>query len=405
MFCGVLILYLPVTPLQAWGHGGVDAGGHVAGAVPDAESKGPVSRERFVRGLRRDGGALPGRLSRPGLGARVSYCIDLASARRPRRSAADEHAGAPAWRRRFCRGSRRTRSTRWSSARPTICTARRPWRPSRRASTCCCRSRWRGQAGRCGGHRRPRRRDPRARSGLYMSYFDQPLIHDLRDMVAQGWLGDIVHCYARLMHKGGMMWSRRSAGGQPQLARRAGGDRRRLFHSTGGALRPHLRMGHRRASGARHGLHAQSALSRTRRRGSGGRRLRTGYRRDGHDGYGVVHQWRGTLGSRHRAGGSPIATTKLALCSNAGPFRGRVARVLGRPDAAFGGTAGEEQQMEISRRRSGTYANPLNQHRAVPGSGARWEARAGADAAACAICAWWRRCTNRRAPGARWRCA
>src|ERR1039457_2649047 len=37
--------------------------------------------------------------------------------------------------------------------------------------------------------------------GLYMSYFDQPLIHDLRDMVTEGWLGDIVHCYARLMHQ------------------------------------------------------------------------------------------------------------------------------------------------------------------------------------------------------------
>ncbi|HTS61141.1 MAG TPA: Gfo/Idh/MocA family oxidoreductase, partial [Candidatus Acidoferrales bacterium] len=43
--------------------------------------------------------------------------------------------------------------------------------------------------------------------GLYMSYFDQPLIHDLRDMVSAGRLGNIVHCYARLMHKGGMMWS------------------------------------------------------------------------------------------------------------------------------------------------------------------------------------------------------
>jgi predicted dehydrogenase len=41
--------------------------------------------------------------------------------------------------------------------------------------------------------------------GLYMSYFDQPLIHDLSDMIARGWLGDVVHCYARLMHKGGMM--------------------------------------------------------------------------------------------------------------------------------------------------------------------------------------------------------
>ncbi|HLK69344.1 MAG TPA: Gfo/Idh/MocA family oxidoreductase [Bryobacteraceae bacterium] len=43
--------------------------------------------------------------------------------------------------------------------------------------------------------------------GLYMSYFDRPLVHDLRDMVTRGWLGDVVHCYARLMHKGGMMWS------------------------------------------------------------------------------------------------------------------------------------------------------------------------------------------------------
>ena len=57
--------------------------------------------------------------------------------------------------------------------------------------------------------------DPRAPSGLYMSYFDQPLIHDLRDMVPQGWLGDIVHCYARLMHKGGMMWSDEALAGNP----------------------------------------------------------------------------------------------------------------------------------------------------------------------------------------------
>ena len=52
-----------------------------------------------------------------------------------------------------------------------------------------------------------------------MSYFDQPLIHDLRDMVSQGWLGDMVHCYARLMHKGGMMWSDEALRGQSHLAR------------------------------------------------------------------------------------------------------------------------------------------------------------------------------------------
>src|SRR5262249_8266714 len=51
--------------------------------------------------------------------------------------------------------------------------------------------------------------------GLYMSYFDQPLIHDLRDMIAEGRLGDVVHGYARLMHKGGMMWSYEALRGRP----------------------------------------------------------------------------------------------------------------------------------------------------------------------------------------------
>jgi predicted dehydrogenase len=52
-------------------------------------------------------------------------------------------------------------------------------------------------------------------SGLYMSYFDYPLVHDLRDMVTDGWFGDIVHMYARLMHRGGMDWSNRALAGNP----------------------------------------------------------------------------------------------------------------------------------------------------------------------------------------------
>ncbi len=44
-------------------------------------------------------------------------------------------------------------------------------------------------------------------SGLYLSYFDQPLMHDLRDMIRSGWFGDIAHLYARLMHRGGLVWS------------------------------------------------------------------------------------------------------------------------------------------------------------------------------------------------------
>lgn len=52
-------------------------------------------------------------------------------------------------------------------------------------------------------------------SGLYMSYFDQPLMHDLRDMREAGWFGSVVQMYARLMHRGGMALSKQALNGQP----------------------------------------------------------------------------------------------------------------------------------------------------------------------------------------------
>ena len=50
-------------------------------------------------------------------------------------------------------------------------------------------------------------------SGLYMSYFDQPLVHDLREMIAQGWFGEVGHCYARSMHRWGQVWSNQALSG------------------------------------------------------------------------------------------------------------------------------------------------------------------------------------------------
>ncbi len=44
-------------------------------------------------------------------------------------------------------------------------------------------------------------------SGLYMSYFDQPIMHDFGEMREAGWFGDTVHLYAKLMHTHGMLWS------------------------------------------------------------------------------------------------------------------------------------------------------------------------------------------------------
>ena len=51
-------------------------------------------------------------------------------------------------------------------------------------------------------------------SGLYLSYFDQPLMHDLKAMIEAGWFGDIAHLYARLMHRGGLAVSKQVLAGQ-----------------------------------------------------------------------------------------------------------------------------------------------------------------------------------------------
>jgi predicted dehydrogenase len=52
-------------------------------------------------------------------------------------------------------------------------------------------------------------------SGLYLSYFDQPLMHDLREMVHSGWFGKVAHLYARLMHRGGLAISQQVLKGEP----------------------------------------------------------------------------------------------------------------------------------------------------------------------------------------------
>ena len=94
---------------------------------------------------------------------------------------------------------------------------------------------------------------------------------------------------------------------------------------------------------------------------------------------------------------------KLALCSSVGPYRGRVAQYSGGLVTPVRGLLGR-------RTADGGQASGVRRHKqpakstfAVPGSGARRTPRAGADLeAACAICASWRRSTNRRAPAAPW---
>lgn len=198
--------------------------------------------------------------------------------------------------------------------------------------------------------------------GLYMSYFDQPLIHDLRDMIASGWLGDVVHCYARLMHKGGMMWSREALEGNANW-------RGRVAETGGGCfiqLAVHYLHIFEWATGAR----VVRATGFTRRLHCPGL--------EGEDLAAAVFQLDSgamiTIDTAWCANGEELAVhgtlgrftyrdNKLALASTAGRFAGRVARYDGGQVPAFGGPQGEEQQMEVRPPAFADVTNPLNQHR------------------------------------------
>jgi len=58
-------------------------------------------------------------------------------------------------------------------------------------------------------------RASKGQAGVYMSYFDQPIIHVVREMAAQGWFGEITQIHGRLMHAGGMTWAKETANGKP----------------------------------------------------------------------------------------------------------------------------------------------------------------------------------------------
>ena len=197
--------------------------------------------------------------------------------------------------------------------------------------------------------------------GLYMSYFDQPLIHDLRDMVREGRLGEIVHCYARLMHKGGMMWSQQALAGH--------GNWRGSVAQTGGGcfiqLAVHYIHIFEWATGAR--VTRASAFTRNLHcPGLEGEDLATAIcELDTGAMLTLDAAWctNGEELSLHGTQGRfTYRDQKLALCSSLGPFTGRVVQYTGGLVPQFGGFWGEEQQAEIKPPAFADIANPLNQH-------------------------------------------
>jgi len=199
--------------------------------------------------------------------------------------------------------------------------------------------------------------------GLYMSYFDQPLIHDVRAMIGAGALGDVVHCYAKLMHRGGMMWSKEALEGRPTW--------RGSLEETGGGcfiqLAVHFIHIFEWMTGSRAvaatamtnrlhcpGIEGEDIASAVLRLDSGALvTLDMAWCADAEEL--AVHGTGGTVHYR--------SNRWLAVSSGGGPFKGRVIDYSGAVKEAFGGPAGEEQVSEVVPPAYGDAGNPLNQHR------------------------------------------
>ncbi|HEY3835285.1 MAG TPA: Gfo/Idh/MocA family oxidoreductase [Bryobacteraceae bacterium] len=199
--------------------------------------------------------------------------------------------------------------------------------------------------------------------GLYMSYFDQPLMHDIRDMVEQRRLGDVVQCYARLMHRGGMMWSQQALAGKPNW--------RTSLAETGGGCFIQLAVHYIhifewmtdsrvvQASGLTNNLHCpglegEDLASAILKLESGAIvTLDTAWCANGEEF--AIHGTGGRVEYRYNRW--------LAVSSASGRFQGRVIRYRGAQVDAFGGPEGEEQVSEVRPPSFGDAANPLNQHR------------------------------------------
>ena len=199
--------------------------------------------------------------------------------------------------------------------------------------------------------------------GLYMSYFDQPLMHDLRNIVAEGRLGDIVQCYARLMHRGGMTWSREALAGKPTW--------RGSLEETGGGCFIQLAV---------HYIHIfewVTGMRVVRATGLTGKLHCPGL--EGEDLASAILQMDTgailTLDTAWCANGEELAifgtggrveyryNRWLAVASASGPFNSRVIRYSGGTVDTFGGPEGEEQVSEVRPPAFGDASNPFNQHR------------------------------------------
>jgi predicted dehydrogenase len=200
--------------------------------------------------------------------------------------------------------------------------------------------------------------------GLYMSYFDQPLYHDLRALLAEKRLGEVVHFYAKFMHRHGMRWSKAAVAGRPTW--------RGSVAATGGGCFIQLAVHYVHLiewiSGARTvkamgvtrnlhcpGLEGEDIASALLELDSGACiTIDTAW-----NAVGEQFSIDGTLG-----GVNYRDNRTLSLWSAVGHFGGRVVRYTGARSEAPDGPKGEVQEITIQTPPMGDASNPLNQHRA-----------------------------------------
>ncbi len=199
--------------------------------------------------------------------------------------------------------------------------------------------------------------------GLYMSYFDQPLMHDLRDLVSQGFLGDPVHAYGRYMHKGGMVSSARALEGTRSW--------RTSLSETGGGCFIQLAVHYihlmewitnstaTRANALTRNLHSPGiegedlACALLQLNNGAAMTIDTAWCSNGEQ-----LSLHGTLGRIEYRN-----SRFLSMASAKGAFRGRAIDYAGGIETSFDGMHGVERQMEILPPAFDDSSNPFNQHR------------------------------------------
>lgn len=203
-------------------------------------------------------------------------------------------------------------------------------------------------------------------SGLYLSYFDQPLMHDLRAMIGAGWFGEIAHLYARLMHRGGLAVSRQVLSGQANwrasLAQTGGGCFIQLAVHYIHLFKWMMDARVVRVTAMTKNLHCP---------GVEGEDLACAVLEFSNGALATLDMAWATAGEQLSVHGTRgtveyIGNRTLLLDSSAGEFAGQVIRYSGessRLSPAAPGASATQQVSAVTAPSLGDWQNPFNQHR------------------------------------------